>query len=381
MRKLLSQIDRWHAQGKAVALATVVKVYGSAPQPLGAKMAISDAGEMAGSVSGGCVEGAVVQEALAVLASGAPRLVEYGIADELAVSVGLACGGIIEVWIEPLRPTLFVEAVRAARLAAQVTVLKGSNCGAGMAILGDGTVAGSLGDGRLDGEARAVALQAMASQRVERLTAAAEHDTVELFVDVEAPPPTLIVVGAVHIAIPLVSTQWFWMHGAPLPPRSALAMPTTCAPAGRPTCCRSWSSTKRPVLSFSPTAPSSTIRRWSLLAQSGPLHRRPWLAARPRRGVARLQEAGLADAEVGRIRAPIGLDIGARRPEEIAIAIMAEIVAAVNGKRTWLFDTRSKPSAGAEPCRDAGCDRSRQARRLQRRPILLVQFGTKNDGG
>ena len=102
MREVLSDIDRWRSEGKAVALATVVKVYGSAPRPLGAKMAVSAQGEMAGSVSGGCVEGAVVQEALAVLKTGQPKLVEYGIADELAISVGLACGGNIEIFVEPL---------------------------------------------------------------------------------------------------------------------------------------------------------------------------------------------------------------------------------------------------------------------------------------
>ena len=102
MHELLAQIDSWRQRGKDVALATLVEIYGSAPQPLGAKMAISSSGEMAGSVSGGCVEGAVVQEALAVLASKQPRLVRYGIADELAASVGLACGGTIEVYIEPL---------------------------------------------------------------------------------------------------------------------------------------------------------------------------------------------------------------------------------------------------------------------------------------
>lgn len=102
MRELLSAIERWRAAGKGVALATVVKVYGSAPRPLGAKMAISAAGEMAGSVSGGCVEGAVVHEALEVLQTGIPRLVEYGIADELAISVGLACGGNIEVFVEQM---------------------------------------------------------------------------------------------------------------------------------------------------------------------------------------------------------------------------------------------------------------------------------------
>ena len=102
MREVLADIDRWRSEGKAVALATVVKVYGSAPRPVGAKMAISAQGEMSGSVSGGCVEGAVVQEALAVLKTGQPKLVEYGIADELAISVGLACGGNIEVFVEPL---------------------------------------------------------------------------------------------------------------------------------------------------------------------------------------------------------------------------------------------------------------------------------------
>jgi xanthine/CO dehydrogenase XdhC/CoxF family maturation factor len=102
MNEVLNQIAAWQGQGKAVALATVVKVYGSAPRPLGAKMAVSGLGEMVGSVSGGCVEGAVVQEALDVLASGQPRLVEYGIADELAMTVGLACGGNIQVFVEPL---------------------------------------------------------------------------------------------------------------------------------------------------------------------------------------------------------------------------------------------------------------------------------------
>jgi xanthine dehydrogenase accessory factor len=102
MREVLADIERWQNEGKQVAMATVVKVYGSAPRPLGAKMAISEKGEMAGSVSGGCVEGAVVQEALDVLKTGQPRLVEYGIADELAMTVGLACGGNIQVFVEPM---------------------------------------------------------------------------------------------------------------------------------------------------------------------------------------------------------------------------------------------------------------------------------------
>lgn len=102
MRQLISSIEQWRGAGKQVALATVVKVYGSAPRPLGSKMAISSADEILGSVSGGCVEGAVVEEAQRVLQTGQPKLVEFGIADELALNVGLACGGNIEVFIEPL---------------------------------------------------------------------------------------------------------------------------------------------------------------------------------------------------------------------------------------------------------------------------------------
>lgn len=102
MREVLDAMRSWQAQGKGVALATVVKVYGSAPRPLGAKMAVSSAGEMAGSVSGGCVEGAVAQEALAVLRSGRPVLLDYGIGDDFAQGIGLACGGVIQVYVEKL---------------------------------------------------------------------------------------------------------------------------------------------------------------------------------------------------------------------------------------------------------------------------------------
>ncbi|MFQ5350134.1 MAG: XdhC family protein [Thermoanaerobaculia bacterium] len=104
MRDVLPRIREWRSQGKRVALATVVKVWGSAPRPLGSKMAVTDTGDMVGSVSGGCVEGAVLAESEAVLADGRARLVSYGVSDETAWSVGLSCGGTIEVFIEPLEP-------------------------------------------------------------------------------------------------------------------------------------------------------------------------------------------------------------------------------------------------------------------------------------
>ena len=102
MREVLEEVDRWRRNGKQVALATVVSVWGSAPRQPGSKMAISSAGEIAGSVSGGCVEGAVIERALDVLETGTPELVRFGVSDEQAWEVGLTCGGAIEIFIEPL---------------------------------------------------------------------------------------------------------------------------------------------------------------------------------------------------------------------------------------------------------------------------------------
>ena len=102
MRDVVDDIKRWRSERKQIALATVVKVYRSAPRPLGSKMAISSAGDISGSVSGGCVEGAVIEEAQEAMKSGKPKLVKYGITDELALTVGLTCGGEIEVFVEPL---------------------------------------------------------------------------------------------------------------------------------------------------------------------------------------------------------------------------------------------------------------------------------------
>ena len=102
MKELLQEIDRWRAKGERVAIATVVATRRTAPRPVGSKLAVSESGELVGSVSAGCVEGDVYLAAQEVLAGGAPRLITYGISDELALGVGLSCGGEIDVFVEPL---------------------------------------------------------------------------------------------------------------------------------------------------------------------------------------------------------------------------------------------------------------------------------------
>ncbi|MDZ7344087.1 MAG: XdhC family protein [candidate division KSB1 bacterium] len=100
MHDLLPDLQRWREAGDAMAIATVVKTWGSSPRPAGAKMAINERGEIIGSVSGGCVENAVIEEAMAVIKTGKPKLLSFGVSDEQAWEVGLACGGTIEVFVE-----------------------------------------------------------------------------------------------------------------------------------------------------------------------------------------------------------------------------------------------------------------------------------------
>src|SRR5712691_10049734 len=104
MREVLSELEQWSREGEDIALATVVETWGSSPRPLGSKMVVTRSGKMAGSVSNGCIEGAVFEEAQKVLKSGEPKLAAFGVADDLAFSVGLDCGGHIEVFIQALGP-------------------------------------------------------------------------------------------------------------------------------------------------------------------------------------------------------------------------------------------------------------------------------------
>jgi xanthine dehydrogenase accessory factor len=195
MQEVLSEIEAWKARGDRIALATVIAVQRSAPRPPGAKMAVNSRGDIAGSVSGGCVEGAVAEIADGVLKGDPPQLLHFGIADSDAWDVGLPCGGEIDVWVEAYEPGRFEEIARSGGRAAEVTVLEGAAPGAKLLVEADGARSGSLGSPELDDEAARMADELLWAETSERRDG--------LFVDVVGPAPRLIVFGAVDIAASL----------------------------------------------------------------------------------------------------------------------------------------------------------------------------------
>ncbi|RMF38186.1 MAG: XdhC/CoxI family protein [Chloroflexi bacterium] len=350
MRQLLATIERWREEGKRVALATLIRVYGSAPQPLGAKMAVSSAGEMIGSVSGGCVEGAILEEALAVLQTGRPRRLTFGIPDEQAWEVGLACGGTIEVFVEPLvgpeePDEALYEALREAlereEPVARAMVIAGPGLGRRMLIWPDGRTLGALASPSLEAQVLRHARALLAAQRPERATFSVDDETVELFLDVHPPPPKLVIVGAVQIAIPLVTfakalgfrtfvvdaRAAFATHER-FPHADALIVkwPTEAlAEIGLD------EATYVVVLSHDEKLDNPALK----MALESPARYVGALGSRKThaRRVEALRQMGVSEEAIARIHAPIGLDLGAQGPEEIAVAIIAEIVAVRRGRR------------------------------------------------
>jgi xanthine dehydrogenase accessory factor len=331
MRDILSDIERWRAEGRHVAVATVVQTWGSAPRQPGAKMALTAEGGITGSVSGGCVENAVFTAGKEILRTGKPRLLHFGVSDDTAWSVGLACGGTIDVFVEALAPETY-EPVRDA-LKAEKAVVVGTVVGGPESRLGrklvllDGRVIGAP-DPALESAARD-ALAARASRRVRT----GEDD---VFVDVELPSPSLVVVGGVHIAVALVSlANTLGFRTVIVDPREAFGSADRFPHADE--IVREWpdraiekigvnSSTAVAVLTHDPKLddPAITAALSSPAFYVGALGSSRTHEKRRKR----LLEAGVPGEALSRLYAPIGLDLGGRAPEEIALAIMAQVVAA-----------------------------------------------------
>ncbi|MGH9463639.1 MAG: XdhC family protein [Vicinamibacteria bacterium] len=338
MLDVLQDIERWRQEGRPIALATVVQTWGSAPRSVGAKMAMTADPQMAGSVSGGCVEAAVVEAGMEVLETGKPRLLHFGVSDETAWRVGLACGGKIEVFVK----TLESESYRAikkrldeGRSIASVTVIEGPGAGRELVVEEGGAVVGRLPAG-LEEEVISVARGALAAG----LSRRSRTQETELFIDVIAPPPTLIVVGGVHIAIALTAlAKTLGYRTVIVDPRGVFGSKERFPLADR--LMREWPaealqeiglnrSTAVAALTHDPKLDDPALRSalQSTAFYVGALGSRKTQEQRRKR----LLEAGLSEEQLARLCAPIGLDIGSRTPEEIALSIMAQIVAARNGK-------------------------------------------------
>jgi xanthine dehydrogenase accessory factor len=342
MRDVISEIDRWRALGKPVALATVIQTWGSGPRRAGARMALTAEGGIAGSVSGGCVESAVVQAGREILRSGRPELLRFGVADETAWSVGLACGGTIEVFVQRLDPAHY-DRLRAAlqeeRPLANLTVVVGPGDlpGRELLVTEEGSVFGEIGSG-LDPLAADLARTALARGRPERrpLEDGGTAGPVEVFIDVLPPSPQLVVVGGVHIAIALTAlARTLGYRTVIIDPRQAFGNPERFPHADK--LIQEWPedafaqvaltrSTAVATLTHDPKIddPSLAIALASPAFYVGALGSRKTQERRRKR----LRDQGVSDTELDRLRAPIGLNLGAETPEEIALAVMAEILAA-----------------------------------------------------
>ncbi|HRA52318.1 MAG TPA: XdhC family protein [Thermoflexales bacterium] len=336
MRDLLNDIGDWQALSLPVAVATVIRTWGSAPRGAGAKMAVAEGNRISGSVSGGCIEGAVYEAGLEALGGGGPRTLHFGVADETAWEVGLACGGEIEVYVEALAPeteSLWREAAHTGR-------------GLGMAIVVGGPSEHIGRRAHLWADGKADNLDALPGLR-SALEAAllrggpirSQVGPLDVFVDVILPPPSLICIGAAHIAIPLADmAATLGFRVTVIDPRSAFATPARFPRIGA--LINDWptralaeipltQATAFVALSHDPKIddPALEIALRSQSFYVGVLGSARTHANR----LERLRAAGFGEPDLARLHAPIGLDLGAHAPEEIALSILAEIVAVRNG--------------------------------------------------
>lgn len=301
--RIFRTVETWLAEGHAAALATVIETWGSAPRRVGAHLAIRDDGLFEGSVSGGCVEGDVVTEAAGVIASGQARRLDYGVADAQAWEVGLACGGRISVFVQPVTaggfaPPLLRRVITGNAAGATVRLATDIDTGT--------TIEAQSGD----------------------------------FLRDYPPPKRVMIVGAVHIAqamLPIAAMLGY----TPLivDPRGSFAAaerfvgidvdprwPDEAITAWKPD-----AATAVVTLSHDPKLDDQAL----IAALRSPAFYIAALGSRKTQAArrARLAEAGFGEADLARIHGPAGLDIGAGNPAEIALSIAAEMVAAWNGRK------------------------------------------------
>lgn len=327
----------WLAADSSVGLATVVRTWGSAPRKAGAQMCVGASGELVGSVSGGCVEGAVIQEIRELLESGGHKLLSFGVSDEDAWEVGLACGGQIELLAEIVSDAPWLREVLESRERGEAVVVAIDLESGERSVLhpfGEAaSVEGATAADRATAADAALFEAARTAVREDR-SKPWESDGASYFLHVFNTPVRVLVVGAVHIAQPLAAmVRHAGFHVAVVDPREAFA---TQARFPGTELRRAWPREALAELGIDHRTAVVTVTHDPKLDDPalqtalrspafyvGALGSRRTHAKR----TARLREAGFSEEEIGRIHAPVGLDIGARTPGEIAASVLAEIVA------------------------------------------------------
>jgi xanthine dehydrogenase accessory factor len=355
MRDLLADYERLIAAGRPLGRAVVTSVWGSAPRAEGASMLATADGVMAGSVSGGCVEAAVSEEIGAALARGTPRLVTFGVSDQQAWEVGLACGGTIKVLVEPsVRPELLA-AARGPGGEVLATVVEGPGLGRWARVFEDGRVETEPG-GEIPDAVRDAALAALRLERSATLALETPEAPSAVFLEVFPRQPRLVVFGGVHIAVALVplaralgyrtivadGRQAFLTRerfpeadelilGWPEQAFERIGLDRSCY-----VCVLSHDPKfDEPALKAALRSPAAYIGAIGSKKTQGA--RREWL-----------RSEGFTEEEIARVHGPIGLDLGGRQPAETALAILAQMTAVRYGGTAAQGSGRRGPSAGAE---------------------------------
>ena len=358
MRDILDPLTKWWEAGDTVGLATVVRTFRSAPREPGAAMAVGTDGEVTGSVSGGCVEGAVYEVAQEVVESGQARLETYGVSDDEAFSVGLTCGGILHVFVEPVSPQEFPEfgevaaAIRDGVPVAVATVIEGpgrigarrviwpaSEDGDEAAEDGHRGASGTLGAGdrldeAVDDDARGMLMQGLTGVRHYGEHGERRLDDLAVFVHSFAPPPRMLVFGAIDFAAAVARAGKFLGYNVTVCDARPIFATKSRFPdadevvvewphrylARTPVDQR----TVIAVLTHDPKfdVPLLEVALRTPAGYIGAMGSRRTHEDR----LERLRNAGLTEEELARLRSPIGLDLGARTPEETAISVAAELI-------------------------------------------------------
>ncbi len=333
MREIAQDVARWISDGHSdIAVATVLKTFGSAPRKEGAKLAYLSDGRIAGSISGGCVESAIIDEAAEVLRSGEQKIVHFDTTDDEAWDVGLPCGGSIDVMVEPINLEFFSFTRKLLDRNERIVSLTELAGGARLTVGASGESLGTFPPD-LAGSAAEMAAGATKAGRF-RLT-----DEVEVFVDIVPAVPTLVAVGGVHTAMALVKmAHVLGFKTVVVDPRQTFSraerfpdvdLLLTRWPEKAFEVSPLTSDTAIVVLTHDPKLddPALEAALRSDAFYVGALGSARTQEKRRRR----LGERGFAEADISRINGPVGLEIGSSTPEQIALAILAEVVAVMNG--------------------------------------------------